>query len=180
MAYYSQGIMNARPGPTTASGVANPQIVIENGVMDDIYINRAVTLDGEPTNLACPEVRLAGENEIVLGAIIGYSYGKLQIAVEGLDIAFLIDTYSGVRDHTPIIGATYAAFGTSPHPYEDGNPGFVKSVPAISASYSAANLLEVLNGRGFTVDSGVVPTNRGGSGTTDPGNIVHVSMALGG
>ena len=87
MAYFEQKLMSCIAGGvavTTANMThTSTNIPIVNGVIDDSYINKAVTLDGRPADLANPKVKLAGDGDVVLGAIVGVSYGKLQVAVEG-------------------------------------------------------------------------------------------------
>lgn len=164
MAYYEQKIISARPGPTTGTDHENPQIQIVNGTLDDSYINKAVSYDGEPTNLASPEVKLSGDGDIVIGSIIGLSYGKLQIAVDGWDIKFLVGSTVGAWGGNRIIGAV----SDDVPGVTDGTPGYVVNT-VLGVSYSAGNLINIFNGRGDVFK---------GSGT--PGQIVYVSMKLGG
>jgi len=83
------------------------KISIVNGKLDKEYINRAVTFDGYPFNINNPVVRLAGDNEMVIGSILGYSNKRLQIHVTGDNIKFINATDYSIPIGSKIIGHTY-------------------------------------------------------------------------
>lgn len=143
MAYFEQKLMSAQPGATTASGSLNPQIVITNGAIADDLIDRAVTYDGAVTDPSSPPVKLAGDGEVVIGSLVGVSYGKLQIAVEGWDVRFKVGD-AAVTQHSKIVGGIR----------NDGTnnvPGYIKSYvldPTTAGSPTDAELATIDNGRG--------------------------------
>jgi len=133
MAYFEQKIMSAIAGGTSGN---NDLISIVNGAIADSFINKAVTYDGQPADLANPKVKLAGNNDIVIGAIIGTSYGKLQIAVGGWDIKFLAATATVIDPGSRIVGAQ-----------QTDNHGYVQAAPS---TFLAAARGSVLKGDGST------------------------------
>lgn len=165
MAYYEQKIMSAQPGETTNVDHLNPQIQIVKGTLDDSFINKAVTYDGPITDLSCPAVKLAELNEMVVGAIIGYSYGKLQIAVEGWDIKFIPGGHGYATQNTRIVGH----ISNDIPDVEDGTPGYIRTVLTPFNSYSSGHEERLYNGRGNVL-----------RGNRYAGDIAYVSMIFGG
>lgn len=164
MAYYQQKIMSAQPGTTTDTDHENPQIRIVNGIIAPSFINKAVTYDGDPTDLSCPAVKLAGENEVVIGALIGVAYGKLQVVVEGWDIKFLA-AVGGMTQNTRIVGgAALNVPGVT-----DGTPGYVNHVAPPGNTYLGAAAQQIYAGRGNILQGGAAAGDR-----------VYVSLKLGG
>lgn len=129
-------------------------IEIIKGSLEKSYINKAVTF-GKDFTWNNPKVGLARDNDMVLGAILGYSYNKLQIAVEGWDISFIngtsIDLGSGETSTRPLtIGSRIVGASIN------DNHGYVQDVPdlRLGTSISEGNEDIVDNGRGYVVDSG--------------------------
>ena len=119
-------------------------IQIVKGSLDKVYINRAVTYTGQYDNSAAIKVRLAADNEKVIGSILGYSYGKLQIAVEGWDIKFLNGTGTELQVGKRIMGKQLNTLR-----------GYIQEAPDPTDVYSRANSNLRHNGRGMVVNSGL-------------------------
>jgi len=100
MAYYMQQILSCEAG-----GSGNTLIDVSSGALSESYINKAVTIDGNPSDLASPKVKLCSTNDYVLGSIIGYSYGRLQVVVSGWDVRFINSTDTALTVGLPILGA---------------------------------------------------------------------------
>lgn len=157
MAYYQQTLMSA-----IAGGTSHSVITIVNGAIADSFINKAVTYDGQPSDLANPKVKLAGNNDIILGSIVGVSYGKLQIAVDGWDIKFLNHDTTDLAPGTRILGAA-----------RDGDAnalGYVQGAPAWPGTYAAATANNIAKARGAVLYGT----------TTAIGGIIRVTMKFGG
>ena len=116
MAYFEQTLMSATPGGTSGT---NDVITMVNGAIADSFINKSVTYDDQPSDLANPKVKLAGEGELVIGSIVGVSYGKLQIAVDGWDIKFMTKDGNDLTPGSRIVGAEIS-----------NEHGFVKAAPS--------------------------------------------------
>lgn len=153
MAYFEQKIMSATAGGTSTD---NDIISIVNGAIADSFINKAVTYDGQPADLSNPKVKLASANDIVIGAIIGTSYGKLQIAVGGWDIKFLAVDTDVLTPGSRIVGAQMSATAR----------GYVQAANVSTFNAAAAA------GRGAVLYGGPDP------GTA--GRIIRVTMIFGG
>ena len=110
MAYYQEKLLSGTPG-----GSGTSLINVASGSLPLNMINRAVTYDGQPKDLANPKVKLAGNNHIVIGSILGFANNKLQIAVDGWDIKFINGTGSIMDPGARILGAAYG-----------GELGFIK------------------------------------------------------
>ena len=91
-------------------------IQIVDNKLPHTYINKAVTFDGYPFSIDERLVRLAGDDEFIVGSIVGYENGKLEIAVDGFDVKFINGTTSSLKAGSRIIGMTV-----------NGEYGFVKS-----------------------------------------------------
>ena len=139
-------------------------IEIVKGNLQNFYMRRAVTLSHGFDNLAEVKVRLARDNEEVIGSIVGYSYGKLQIAVEGWDVLFLNSTGSAIPVGSRIVGGESRA-RHSLYPW-----GYVKVAPEPTDGYSLTNANLRRMGRGMVMDSSI---------TTAAGNLVRVAMKFG-
>ena len=170
MAYYMQELLSATAG---GSAAGNDAITIVNGSIADSFINKAVTFAGQPADLANPTVKLAGDGEIVIGSIIGVSYGKLQIAVSGWDIRFLQDGVAAITPGSRIIGSELMISGSTVK-------GFVKAVPgaAVGSSPSETTINTAINaaglGRGSVLHGGDV------TGSPTAGSvIIRVTMRFG-
>ena len=165
MAYYEQTLLSAIAGGTSTN---KDNIIIVNGAIEDLYINKAVTLDGDPVDLASIKVKLAGDGDVVLGSIVGVSYGKLQVVVDGWDIKFISGSSAAVTQNSRIVGAVSASItGVA-----DGTKGYIKSYvidPATPGSPTDAELSTIPNARGSVL-----------KGTTVAGGIAYVSMRFGG
>jgi len=152
MAYFQQELMSA-----TAGGSGNSLITIVNGAIADSFINKAVTYDDQPGDLSNPKVKLAGNNDVVIGSIVGTSYGKLQIAVSGWDVKFLAIDGNDIVPGTRILGAA-----------DTNDLGYVKGFTAPTTINQAA-LANTLKARGAVLN-----------GTTSAkGDVIRVSMRLG-
>ena len=161
MAYFEQTLMSATADETSPD---NTHIEMVNGAIADSYINKAVTYDGQPSDLANPKVKLAGDDDIVIGSIVGVSYGKLQIAVDGWDVKFLVATNADIAPGTRIIGAEMSAT----------QKGYVKAVsasPGATWNQAASDALsEIGKGRGSVLNGNVDAA----------GDVVRVTMKFGG
>ena len=154
MAYYQQKILSG-----TAGGTGSSVITVVGGAIDDSYINKAVTFDGVPADLANPKVKLAADGQMVVASIIGFSYGRLQLAADGWDIKFINGTATAIAQNVPILGAEH-----------DSKLGFIKGYAAPGTWNAAAgNTLAIA--RGMVVDGG--PASKAGEG------IVRVAMRYG-
>lgn len=151
MAYYAQRLLSIDPN----SSFGPPQAHINYG--DETIINKAVVRDALNPSLWL----LTNENSIVDGAIIGFSYGQIQVAVDGWDIRFINGTTNPLLNNVRIIGSALPT----------GELGFVKNTPAVPGSFTPDTYHAILNGRGVVNDGG--PANEAGEG------IVRVAMRYG-
>jgi len=150
---------------TAATDTEDTTLYLVKGNLDKVYINRAVTFAGETDDITNIKVRLAGENEEVIGSIIGLSYGKLQIAAQGWDVKFINGTGNPLTVGKRIIGkANSAVHPTIPK-------GFIQEVPDAPSSYTQADADIRRKGRGMVVN----PGDSGGVGVA----IVRVAMVWG-
>ena len=159
-----QELLSATAGGTTTN---RDNIPIVNGSIADSYINKSVTYDGQPSDLANPTVKLAGAGDVVIGSIVGVSYGKLQIAVSGWDVRFIQSGTTALALGARIVGATVTIGGNA-------IPGFVAAVGGASDPPTQAEANAILAGRGAVLHGGDV------SGTPTAGSvIVRVTMRFG-
>lgn len=173
MAYFEQKIMSATAGGSTTDSTI---ISVVNGSIADSYINKAVTYDGVPSDLANPTVKLASAGEIVLGSILGISYGKLQIAVGGWDIKFYSSIATALPQGARIIGAQLSAT-------QKGYVNVFSAAADLTSSFSSTEADGVVdglearhNGRGAVLHGGTIPAV-----APDPGTVmVRVTMMFGG
>lgn len=121
----------------------NSIILEEDGRINSNFINKAVTWDGYPFNIDNPKVRLVGDNEEVVGAIIGRDNGKIEVAVEGWDIQFINGTSIPLKVGSKIIGMR-----------KNGEYGFVRSMPRPNKIYSPKYYKILNNSKGRIVDGG--------------------------
>lgn len=143
---------------TSYDGDIQGQIIIENNSLDKSFINKAVTFDGNPFDIKEPRVRLALDNEMVIGSILGYSKGKLQVAVNGWDIKFINGTSYALPVGSKIVGKTLNNKG-----------GYIQ--PAYD---KYRNIME-------STDEGTLLKSRGsvtGSGLDDQPGIATVKVAM--
>lgn len=176
MAYFEQKILSATAGGSSAA-TPPTNIPIMNGTVADEYINRAVTFDGEETasDMGSPKVRLADAGEVVIGAILGTSYGRLQIAVEGWDVKFKVGAAAVTKD-SRIIGAVSA--DATPKAGYIGNPARTTISPSGATATNAeleahvavleGQIVEFSNGRGSVLKA------------APAGGTATVSIKLGG
>jgi len=82
-------------------------ITITKDQLDKEYLNRAVTFGGHPFNINDPIVKLADDNEVVIGSIVGYSNKRLQIHVNGENIKFINGTNYSIPIGSKIVGKKY-------------------------------------------------------------------------
>ena len=136
MSHYEQTLMSCTPGGTTADSD-----IIRYGDMD--LINRAVTLDGNPQDLANPKVKLVSSGGHILGAIVGYANNKIQVAVTGWDITFINSSNARLNLLGRIVGGVVS-----------GVNGYVKNAPNAPGSYSQTMVRNKLRGRGSVIDPG--------------------------
>ena len=148
MAYFQQKILSAEAGGTAKTDTDSSSLIpIIGGGIPDSVINKAVTFDGVPSDLANPKVKLAASGEYVLGAIIGTSYGKLEIVVSGWDVKFINARPSILPIGVSIVGAEYgsepnAVLGlVADHSVSSGDVGNAASIA------SAINSIQVHTGR---------------------------------
>jgi len=118
-------------------------IVIKDGKVGGFYINKAVTWDDHPFNIENPKVKLAGDNEEVVGSIVGSDNGKIEVAVEGWDISFINGTNMPLRIGTKILGMK-----------KKNEYGFVQSLPKPNKIYSPKYHIILNNAKGRVVDGG--------------------------
>jgi len=133
---------------TAATVTEDTTLYLTKGQLDKVYINRAVTFADETSNINDISVRLAGENEEVIGSILGLSYGKLKIAVEGWDIKFINGTSTPLTVGKRIIGSENSAV----HPTIP--KGFIQEAPDPTDTYDESNANIRRKGRGFVVSPG--------------------------
>lgn len=164
--YFFYNALNAKVTKVTAftAEYEDETIQIVKNKLDNFYINRAVTFSGNHDNLAQMKVRLARENEEVIGSIIGYSYKRLQIAVEGWDIKFINGTSDTLKVGKRILGKENPA-RHSTFPW-----GYVQTPPEATSVYRLTNSDLRRKSRGMITDPGE---------TTYGGNIVRVAMKFG-
>jgi len=115
------------------------EIELVKGELEKSYINKAVTFDDGFT-ITNGKVRLSYDDSIVLGSILGYSYGKLQVAVDGWDIKFINGTTSPLIVGRKIVGKTINNVG-----------GYIQEAP--SFSLTTDNEIKRSNARGHVVYS---------------------------
>lgn len=163
MAYFEQVIMSATPGGTTGN---NDIITIVNGSIADSFINKAVTYDGAPTDLANPKVKLAGAGDIVIGSILGVSHGKLQIAVGGWDIKFYSSVQTALPMGSRIIGAALVS----------GAKGYVNAVGVAGSTYDDDEANNIRKSRGAVYHGGTIGTPAPAAGSV----LVRVTLTFGG
>ena len=138
-------------------------IKIENHKLDKSYFNRAVTFDRVPVfDITNPTVRLALDNEVIIGSIVGYSYSKLQIATDGWDIRFINGTANSIRLGSKIIGKAVNNKGGYVQPVYDKYTELIATTDETNISKS----------RGWIID----PGDDGQAGTS----VVRAAMQFGG
>jgi len=140
--------------------VAPGQIQIVKGNLAESYINKAVTFD-EDFTITNPKVRLAHDDSIVVGSILGYTYNKLQIAVDGWDIKFINGTTAPLVVGRKIIGKNV-----------NNNPGYIQEAP--DYALISGNELLRSNARGHITYSDSSKASVAGQ------SIVKVSLIFGG
>ena len=141
MAYYQEKRMSCTPGGSAAN-------YNEVTYGDLTLIDRAVTLDGIPSDLANPKIKLAADGDIILGSIRGFAQNKVQVAVTGWDLKFINGTTSALTLHGRIVGATVGSGTTQLR-------GYVQDATPVGGTYSQSNLNNHLDGRGNIVHTGV-------------------------
>lgn len=141
MAYHQQRLL------AIVERVSNPPANSDVTYGDERIINRAVRKTNDRDLWI-----LSGDGESVEGSIVGFSYGMIQLAVDGWDVRFINSTDITLIDHDRLVGAVF-----------NGERGFVRHPVDLTAAYDPVEVTEHFIARGSIVDGG--PANQAGVGT---------------
>lgn len=134
MAYHEQKLLSIDPSPTTVTAARR---IVYN---DKTLINRSVTKGSDG------HFRLAADGDVIHGSIVGFSYGKVQLAVDGWDVRFINGTTSAIPVNSTLVGAAPTISGTVTY-------GLVRPPVAHTGTYALTTQQEHVAAKGLVTES---------------------------